>query len=166
MSKSTDWANLRPDGTPFRTVPSRIHEQDLTGQVLEQGGYDYLTLPMPTELDVLLDRVREDKADPSGKNRNAMAYDCWRMFEDLAKRYKEESAMRDRYKRQSNSWMQVALAQADALHTLSKWPEFYPANANIQRMREFALANAKGGLDDNAGNDTANTQVPDGQEQV
>lgn len=53
----------------------------------------------PTELDALLDRVREDKADTTGKNRNAVAYDCWRMFEDLAKRFKEESAMRDRYKR-------------------------------------------------------------------
>ena len=61
-----------------------------------------------TELDALLDRVCEDKADATGKNRNAVAYDCWRMFEDLASRFKEESAMRDRYKRQSNSWRDKA----------------------------------------------------------
>lgn len=62
-----------------------------------------------TELDALLDRVREDKHDTTGKNRNAVAYDCWRMFEDLAARYKEEFAMRDRYKAQSNSWRDKAL---------------------------------------------------------
>jgi hypothetical protein len=61
-----------------------------------------------TELDALLERLREDKADPTGKNRNAVARDCWRMFEDLASQFKEESAMRDRYKRQSNSWMNKA----------------------------------------------------------
>lgn len=66
----------------------------------------------PTELDALLDRVREDKADTTGKNRNAVAYDCWRMFEDLAKRFKEESAMRDRYKRQGQAWMDKALSLA------------------------------------------------------
>lgn len=66
-----------------------------------------------TELDALLDRVREDKADTTGKNRNAVAYDCWRMFEDLAMRYKEEFAMRDRYKRQSNSWRDKAFELAD-----------------------------------------------------
>src|SRR6185312_12060498 len=54
-----------------------------------------------SEMDALLSRVREDKADPSGKNRNVVAYDCWRMFEDLATRYKEECAMRSRDKRQS-----------------------------------------------------------------
>ncbi len=96
-------------------------------------------MPSETELDVLLSRVREDKADTTGKNRNAVAYDCWRMFEDLATRYKEEFAMRDRYKRQSNSWRDVALAQAEALQKLSKWPASYPANANIDRMRDFAL---------------------------
>jgi hypothetical protein len=64
--------------------------------------------PARTELDALLDRVREDKQDPTGKNRNAVAYDCWRMFEDLAARFKEESAMRDRYKQQSNSWRDKA----------------------------------------------------------
>ena len=71
-----------------------------------------------TELDALLDRVREDKADTTGKNRNAVAYDCWRMFEDLAKRYKEESAMRDRYKRQSNSWMNKAFELDEIKATL------------------------------------------------
>ncbi len=62
-----------------------------------------------TELDALLDRVREDKADTTGKNRNAVAYDCWRMFEDLATRFKEESLMRDRYKRKSNRWRDKAM---------------------------------------------------------
>jgi hypothetical protein len=66
-----------------------------------------------TELDALLERVREDKADTTGKNRNAVAYDCWRMFEDLAVQFKEESAMRDRYKRQSNSWRDKAFELAD-----------------------------------------------------
>ena len=66
-----------------------------------------------TELDALLDRIREDKADPTGKNRNAVAYDCWRMFENLATRYKEEFASRDRYKAQSNSWREVALRHTD-----------------------------------------------------
>lgn len=65
-----------------------------------------------TELDALLDRVREDKADTTGKNRNAVAYDCWRMFEDLAAQFKEESTMRDRYKRQSDSWRDKALELA------------------------------------------------------
>jgi hypothetical protein len=45
-----------------------------------------------TELDALLDRVREDKRDTAGKDRNVIAYDCWRMFEDLAARFKKESA--------------------------------------------------------------------------
>lgn len=65
-----------------------------------------------TELDALLDRVREDRQDPTGKNRNAVAYDCWRMFEDLATRFKEEFAARDRYKAQSNSWRDKALELA------------------------------------------------------
>lgn len=68
-----------------------------------------------SELDALLDRVREDRADTTGKNRNAVAYDCWRMFEDLATRFKEESTMRDRYKRQCNSWRDAALQMNDAL---------------------------------------------------
>jgi hypothetical protein len=71
-----------------------------------------------TEVDALLDRVREDKRDPTGKNRNAVAYDCWRMFEDLAARYKEEFAMRDRYKAQSNSWRDKALRQAGLLEEI------------------------------------------------
>jgi hypothetical protein len=66
-----------------------------------------------TELDALLDRVREDKRDAAGTNRNAVAYDCWRMFEDLAARYKEESSMRDRYKKQSNSWRDKAFELQD-----------------------------------------------------
>ena len=65
-----------------------------------------------SEMDALLSRVREDKADPSGKNRNVVAYDCWRMFEDLATRYKEECAMRSRDKRQSRAWMDKALSLA------------------------------------------------------
>jgi len=65
-----------------------------------------------TELDALLDRVREDKRDLTGKNRNQVAYDCWRMFEDLTTRFKEEFAMRDRYKRQSDSWRDKALQLA------------------------------------------------------
>jgi hypothetical protein len=73
------------------------------------------TLAGNTELDALLDRVREDKGDTTGKNRNAVAYDCWRMFEDLATRYKEEFAMRDRYKRQSDSWRDKALRLASLL---------------------------------------------------
>lgn len=68
-----------------------------------------------TELDALLERVREDKRDTTGKNRNIVAYDCWRMFEDLATRYKEEFTMRDRYKRQSNSWRYKALELADKI---------------------------------------------------
>lgn len=66
-----------------------------------------------TELDALLDRVREDKGDTTGKNRNAVVYDCWRMFEDLAMRYKEEFAMRDRYKVQSDGWRDKALEIAE-----------------------------------------------------
>jgi hypothetical protein len=71
-----------------------------------------------TELDALLDRVREDKADTTGKNRNVVAYDCWRMFEDLATRYKEEFAMRDRYKRKSNSWRDKAFELKEVKDTL------------------------------------------------
>ena len=68
-----------------------------------------------TELDALLDRVREDKADTTGRNRNAVAYDCWRMFEDLATRYKEECAMRDRYKARANSWRDMAFDLLEAV---------------------------------------------------
>lgn len=68
-----------------------------------------------TELDALLDRVREDRHDTTGKNRKAVAYDCWRMFEDLASQFKEESGMRDRYKRQSDSWRDKALSLASLL---------------------------------------------------
>jgi hypothetical protein len=68
-----------------------------------------------TELDALLDRVREDKADTAGKNRNVVAYDCWRMFENLAMQFKEESNMRDHYKRQSDSWRDKALSMAALL---------------------------------------------------
>lgn len=73
---------------------------------------------LKTELDALLDRVREDRADVTGQNRNAVAYDCWRMFEDLAMRYKEEFAMRDRYKRQSNSWRDKSLELAEVSNVL------------------------------------------------
>jgi hypothetical protein len=37
------------------------------------------------------------------------------MFESLATRFKEESAMRDRYKRQSDSWRDKALRLAELL---------------------------------------------------
>ncbi len=73
-----------------------------------------------TELDALLSRVREDKADLTGKNRNMVAYDCWRMFESLAERFKEESAMRDSYKRQSDAWRDKALELADQLAVLKR----------------------------------------------
>lgn len=66
-----------------------------------------------TELDALLSRVREDKLDSTGKNRNAVAYDCWRMFEDLAMQFKEASNMSNRYKRQSDSWRDAALRHSD-----------------------------------------------------
>ena len=65
-----------------------------------------------TELDALLDRVREMQSNPAYPDRNAVAYDCYRMFEDLAERYKEEFAMRDRYKRQGQAWMDKALSLA------------------------------------------------------
>jgi len=71
-------------------------------------------VPSNTELDALLSRVREMQSDPAYPDRNAVAYDCYRMFEDLATRYKEEFAMRDRYKRQSSSWRDKALELADA----------------------------------------------------
>lgn len=70
-------------------------------------------MPSNTELDALLDRVREDKADPTGKNRMQVAFDCWRMFEDLARRYKEEFSMRDRYKSRSDAWRDKALELND-----------------------------------------------------
>ncbi len=47
-----------------------------------------------TELDSLLERVREDKRDTTGKNRNTVAYDCWRMFEDVAARVAELESQR------------------------------------------------------------------------
>jgi hypothetical protein len=71
-----------------------------------------------TELDALLSRVHEDRADPTGKNRNVVAYDCWRMFEDLAKRFKEEASMRDRYKQRSNSWRDKALRLSEVNNLL------------------------------------------------
>ena len=71
-----------------------------------------------TELDALLDRVREMQSNPAYPDRNAVAYDCYRMFEDLAERYKEEFAMRDRYKRQSDSWRDKALELSDVNSTL------------------------------------------------
>lgn len=68
-----------------------------------------------SELDALLDRVREDRLDPTGKNRNAVVYDCWRMFEDLAVRYKEEFAARDRDKALELSylWQSIETAPKD-----------------------------------------------------
>lgn len=72
----------------------------------------------PTELDALLDRVREMRTNPVYPDRDAVAYDCYRMFEDLATRYKEEFAMRDRYKAQSDSWRDKALEQSDTLHNV------------------------------------------------
>lgn len=76
-------------------------------------------MPSNTELDALLDRIREDKADPTSKNRQVVAYDCWRMFENLATRYKEEFAMRDRYKARSKAWMERALRQASLLDEIA-----------------------------------------------
>jgi len=76
-------------------------------------------MPEMTELDALLSRVREDKADTTGKNRNVVAYDCWRMFEDLAKRYKEEFAMRDMYKIRANQRMMKILEQHDLLREVA-----------------------------------------------
>ena len=80
-----------------------------------------------TELDALLSRVREDRADTTGKNRNTVAYDCWRMFEDLAKRFKEESEMRVRYKRQSDSWRDTAFELKEQLdEALNSLRELFP----------------------------------------
>lgn len=73
-----------------------------------------------TELDALLDRVREDKADPHGKNRNTVAYDCWRMFEDLATRFQEESAMHDRYKSRASHLLRRLLKQDTLIADLRK----------------------------------------------
>lgn len=67
-----------------------------------------------TELDALLDRVREDKRN-NGKDRLTVAFDCWRMFENLAERYKEECEMRDRYKRQASSRLQRMLRMHEIL---------------------------------------------------
>src|ERR1700722_14953647 len=65
-------------------------------------------MPSNTELDALLERVREVSKPSTAVGRSLrfdeVARDCLRMFEDLATRYKEEFAMRDRYKTQSNSW--------------------------------------------------------------
>lgn len=72
-----------------------------------------------TELDALLDRVREDKADTTGKNRNAVAYDCWRMFEDLATRFKEECTMHDRYQMQARQRLMKILEQHDLLREVA-----------------------------------------------
>ncbi len=70
-------------------------------------------MPSNTELDALLSRVREVQKPSSALGRSLrfdeVARDCLRMFEDLAVRYKEEFAMRDRYKAQSNSWRDKAL---------------------------------------------------------
>lgn len=96
MSKSTDWANLRPDGTAYRDSTKQAEVPRAPSRV-------------STELDALLSRVREMRTNPAYPDRNAVAYDCYRMFEDLATRFKEESAMRDRYKRQSDSWRDKAL---------------------------------------------------------
>lgn len=70
-------------------------------------------MPSNTELDALLSRVQEMQGNPAYPDRNAVAYDCYRMFEDLATRYKEEFKMRDYYKARANSWMQTALRHAD-----------------------------------------------------
>ena len=72
-------------------------------------------MPTNTELDALLSRVREMRTNAAYPHRNAVAYDCYRMFEDLATRFKEEFTMRDRYKRQSNAWRDKALKLAALL---------------------------------------------------
>jgi hypothetical protein len=70
-----------------------------------------------TELDALLDRIREVSKPSTAVGRSLrfeeVARDCLRMFEDLATRYKEEFAARDRYKAQLNSWRDKALELAD-----------------------------------------------------
>jgi hypothetical protein len=70
-------------------------------------------MPTDTELDALLERVREVQKPSNAAGRSLRfdetARDCLRMFEDLATRYKEEFASRDRYKGQSNAWRDKAL---------------------------------------------------------
>lgn len=77
-------------------------------------------MPTNTELDALLSRVREMRTDPAYPDRNSVAYDCYRMFEDLATRYKEESSMRSRYKKHSDAWRDKALQLSDLLSEVGK----------------------------------------------
>ena len=72
-----------------------------------------------TELDALLSRVREMKSNAAYPDRNAVAYDCYRMFEDLATRYKEEFAMRDRYQSQARQRLMKILEQHDLLREVA-----------------------------------------------
>jgi hypothetical protein len=76
-------------------------------------------MPTNTELDALRSRVREVSKPSTAMGRSLrfdeVARDCLRMFEDLATRYKEEFASRDRYKAQSNSWRDKALTLSDAV---------------------------------------------------
>jgi len=128
-----------------------------------------------TELDALLSRVRDMRTNPAYPDRNAVAYDCYRMFEDLAARYREESTMRDRYKRQSNAWMNKAFeideikatlldAVKDALAFLDRpdittyeWYKLAPEH--IGKFRR-AIAKAEG-VDPANDKPTANTTSPE-----
>lgn len=78
-----------------------------------------------TELDALLSRVREVQRPSNALGRtlrrDEVARDCLRMFEDLATRYREEFASRDRYKAQSNSWRDKALTLQPTIAQLAEW---------------------------------------------
>lgn len=76
-------------------------------------------MPIMTELDALLSRVREMQSNPAYPDINAVAYDCYRMFEDLAIRYKEEFAMRDMYCNLAMQRMMKILEQHDLLREVA-----------------------------------------------
>lgn len=87
--------------------------------VVADSRTEKIQMPSNTEMDALLVRVREVSRPSTSLGRSLrfdeVARDCLRMFDDLVTRYKEEFAMRDRYKAQSNSWRDKALGLAEKI---------------------------------------------------
>jgi len=95
-----------------------------------------------TELDALLVRVREMSTNAAYPDRNAVAYDCYRMFEDLAKHYKEHFAMHMMFKERSNQRMVKLLEQHDLLREVAAIddaddPGLWKTGDLLKRIRDY-----------------------------
>jgi len=74
-----------------------------------------------TEMDALVERVRDVRLNAAHPNRNSVAYDCLRMFEDMAERVNTLAAERSAAGKllvQADKYMKKLTAERDEARTL------------------------------------------------